>query len=274
MPTGCPRNASNRRTRDRRRPAHRRRRPGLHGPVRHRPRCRLDAAARRRRRRPLRRAAPGEPTAQDWAEATGTISYEIVTRVGARVPRLLLGGTRGRTDEPATQPASSGSPPAWREWPRRVARRRGRRPGRQAPVRRWPPSRRRSCSRSPPTRSTSCSPTTGSRCTPRSTCPTRRRARGGRGHDVAGPRREPAHHRVHPRLLPQPALLGTTSGGRSRRPGTGVVSSGTSAATAAPAAATPRATIIDQVGGRPRRRHRRSSRPKGPSCSSGTRWAA
>ncbi|MEO7753746.1 MAG: alanine racemase [Terracoccus sp.] len=37
--------------------------------------------------------APGEPTAQDWAEATGTISYEIVTRVGARVPRLLLGGT-------------------------------------------------------------------------------------------------------------------------------------------------------------------------------------
>ncbi len=37
--------------------------------------------------------APGEPTAQDWADATGTISYEIVTRVGARVPRLLLGGT-------------------------------------------------------------------------------------------------------------------------------------------------------------------------------------
>ena len=29
----------------------------------------------------------GEPTAQDWAEALGTISYEIVTRVGARVPR-------------------------------------------------------------------------------------------------------------------------------------------------------------------------------------------
>jgi alanine racemase len=29
----------------------------------------------------------GGPTAQDWAEATGTISYEIVTRVGARVPR-------------------------------------------------------------------------------------------------------------------------------------------------------------------------------------------
>ncbi|MBI1759686.1 MAG: alanine racemase [Actinobacteria bacterium] len=29
----------------------------------------------------------GEPTAQEWAEALGTISYEIVTRVGARVPR-------------------------------------------------------------------------------------------------------------------------------------------------------------------------------------------
>ena len=29
----------------------------------------------------------GEPTAQDWAELLGTINYEIVTRVGARVPR-------------------------------------------------------------------------------------------------------------------------------------------------------------------------------------------
>ena len=33
----------------------------------------------------------GEPTAQDWAEATGTISYEIVTRIGARVPRAYRG---------------------------------------------------------------------------------------------------------------------------------------------------------------------------------------
>ncbi|PFG18975.1 alanine racemase [Serinibacter salmoneus] len=30
----------------------------------------------------------GEPTAQDWAEAAGTISYEIVTRLGVRVPRV------------------------------------------------------------------------------------------------------------------------------------------------------------------------------------------
>jgi alanine racemase len=35
----------------------------------------------------------GEPTAQDWADATGTISYEIVTRVGPRVPRVHIGGS-------------------------------------------------------------------------------------------------------------------------------------------------------------------------------------
>jgi alanine racemase len=29
----------------------------------------------------------GEPTAQEWADVLGTISYEIVTRIGARVPR-------------------------------------------------------------------------------------------------------------------------------------------------------------------------------------------
>jgi alanine racemase len=33
----------------------------------------------------------GEPTAEDWAGACGTISYEIVTRIGARVPRRYLG---------------------------------------------------------------------------------------------------------------------------------------------------------------------------------------
>lgn len=35
--------------------------------------------------------ADGEPTAEDWAVAAGTISYEIVTRVGARVPREYVG---------------------------------------------------------------------------------------------------------------------------------------------------------------------------------------
>ena len=37
----------------------------------------------------------GEPTATDWARALGTISYEIVTRLGARIPR---------TYEPAAGP--------------------------------------------------------------------------------------------------------------------------------------------------------------------------
>jgi alanine racemase len=35
--------------------------------------------------------AAGEPTAQDWAAAIDTINYELVTRVGARVPRVYLG---------------------------------------------------------------------------------------------------------------------------------------------------------------------------------------
>jgi alanine racemase len=34
----------------------------------------------------------GEPTADDWAEAIGTINYEIVTRIGSRVPRIYRGG--------------------------------------------------------------------------------------------------------------------------------------------------------------------------------------
>jgi alanine racemase len=34
----------------------------------------------------------GEPTAEDWAAATGTISYEIITRIGARTPRVYTGG--------------------------------------------------------------------------------------------------------------------------------------------------------------------------------------
>jgi len=35
----------------------------------------------------------GEPTAQDWAEAAGTISYEIVTRLGPRVVRRHIEDT-------------------------------------------------------------------------------------------------------------------------------------------------------------------------------------
>ncbi|WP_055716438.1 alanine racemase [Streptomyces torulosus] len=32
----------------------------------------------------------GEPTAEDWAKAAGTIGYEIVTRIGTRVPRVYV----------------------------------------------------------------------------------------------------------------------------------------------------------------------------------------
>ena len=44
----------------------------------------------------------GEPTAQDWAEAVDTISYEIVTRVGGRFVRRHVdtdvpAGASGRT---------------------------------------------------------------------------------------------------------------------------------------------------------------------------------
>ncbi|MFI1866269.1 alanine racemase [Streptomyces jumonjinensis] len=34
----------------------------------------------------------GEPTAEDWAQAAGTIAYEIVTRISKRVPRVYLDG--------------------------------------------------------------------------------------------------------------------------------------------------------------------------------------
>lgn len=35
----------------------------------------------------------GEPSAEDWAQAAGTIAYEIVTRIGSRVPRVHLHAT-------------------------------------------------------------------------------------------------------------------------------------------------------------------------------------
>jgi alanine racemase len=36
----------------------------------------------------------GEPTADDWARACGTIHYEIVTRMGGRLGRRYTGATR------------------------------------------------------------------------------------------------------------------------------------------------------------------------------------
>jgi len=40
----------------------------------------------------------GEPTAQDWAEAAGTISYEIVTRMGGRLVRRIVDTEDGPDD--------------------------------------------------------------------------------------------------------------------------------------------------------------------------------
>ncbi len=44
------------------------------------------------------------PTAQDWADAAGTISYEITTRLGARIPRVHI-DTEGGPDAPSTEDA-------------------------------------------------------------------------------------------------------------------------------------------------------------------------
>lgn len=48
----------------------------------------------------------GEPTAQDWARALDTIGYEVVSRIGRRVPRLYR--DRGVLLDDTGRPASSG----------------------------------------------------------------------------------------------------------------------------------------------------------------------
>lgn len=45
----------------------------------------------------------GEPTANDWADTVGTINYEIVARIGARVPRTYVGGTETEMTEDGWQ---------------------------------------------------------------------------------------------------------------------------------------------------------------------------
>ncbi len=44
--------------------------------------------------------ATGAPTAQEWAETCGTISYEIVTRIGGRFGRRYAGTGTERDDDP------------------------------------------------------------------------------------------------------------------------------------------------------------------------------
>ena len=163
---GVPRHAGNRAevlVGDRRRPV---RGPDLHGPVRRRPR------RRRGRRRATRScsSAPaqrGEPTAQDWAEACGTISYEIVTRIGGRFERRHVderdrAGARhvsvARRSSASPRPRPASPSPAPRSASPAAA---GSSPG-AAPA---TPRRSARCGRG---RSRS-SPTTAYRCTSRST---------------------------------------------------------------------------------------------------------
>ena len=51
----------------------------------------------------------GGPTAQDWAEVAGTISYEVVTRLGARVPRTYVDSERGETAVAALTTSTGGA---------------------------------------------------------------------------------------------------------------------------------------------------------------------
>jgi alanine racemase len=48
----------------------------------------------------------GEPTAQDWADAIGTISYEIVSRIGARVVRRFV-GEHAQAEAASSAPSSA-----------------------------------------------------------------------------------------------------------------------------------------------------------------------
>ncbi|MEV5338466.1 alanine racemase [Streptomyces sp. NPDC052676] len=47
----------------------------------------------------------GEPTAEDWAQAAGTIAYEIVTRIGTRVPRVYVDSERPEENGEGGDPA-------------------------------------------------------------------------------------------------------------------------------------------------------------------------
>lgn len=51
--------------------------------------------------------ADGGPTAEDWARSAGTISYEIVTRLGSRVPRVHVDSETLRTGDPGAATAAA-----------------------------------------------------------------------------------------------------------------------------------------------------------------------
>ncbi|NMM31058.1 MAG: alanine racemase [Cellulomonas sp.] len=51
--------------------------------------------------------ADSGPTAEDWARAAGTISYEIVTRLGSQVPRVHVDSERPHTDDDVATPTAA-----------------------------------------------------------------------------------------------------------------------------------------------------------------------
>ena len=138
----------------------------------------------------------GEPTAQDWAEAVDTISYEIVTRIGSRVPRTYVGGAVVRS--PSRTVLGS------RRRAGRGRRRRRARPGRRALDRRAGGRVRRAArptARCAARRSAS----------PRTTAPQLHVEVDELDVDGTPTARRPApssgDRRVQPRLLPQPGHL-------------------------------------------------------------------
>ncbi|WP_120339381.1 alanine racemase [Cryobacterium soli] len=55
--------------------------------------------------------ATGAPSAAEWGAAAGTINYDIVTRVGARVPRRYVGGAvDGAAPDAAASSPAAGAP--------------------------------------------------------------------------------------------------------------------------------------------------------------------
>ena len=254
---GIPRTAGNRRPGAGRRAGATVAGPGLHGPVRRRPR------PGRRRRGPATRSccfgagADGEPTAQDWAEAAGTISYEIVTRIGPAACRASYVGAEAAPE-----------PQTWRNRRHRrrarplgvaagvAARRRGR-PARHAPVDDARRLRRPSCSTSCPTGAPSLADD-GVAAARRGRRARRRRSRDA-GATARARRRRPS---CSPTASPQPCTCWLYQRRALRGRATGS-SSGTSAATAGPGRRRPTSYTIDQLGARPARRDRRVA-PSGP----------
>jgi alanine racemase len=54
----------------------------------------------------------GEPTPQDWADALGTISYEVVTSFGRTLPRSYSGVAYGQAGAGAGAAAGRGAAPS------------------------------------------------------------------------------------------------------------------------------------------------------------------